>query len=124
MRVKLLIALTLASVFLLACAIPAGAVIGPNVTPGVTTIVFQAPFSPTTAQAVSTPSVVETCPPVGTVNTITANNLQLTPPNIAATIALGTPSAPGFVAPDFEGAQVECPPFAVPEFSFPTFFDP
>jgi hypothetical protein len=124
MRVKLLIALAVASVFLLACALPAGAVIGPNVAPGVTTIVFQAPFSPITAQAVSTPSIVEICPPVGTVNTITANNVVLTPPNIAATIALGTPAAPGFVAPDFVGAQVECPPFAVPAFSVPSFFDP
>jgi hypothetical protein len=124
MRVKLLIALALASVFLLAGSLQAGAVEGTVVAPDVTTLVFQAPTAPITAQAVSIPSVVEICPPVGNVNTITANTIALTPPNIAAEIVLGTPAAPGFVAPDFEGAQVECPPFAVPEFSFPAFFDP
>ncbi|HEY3422430.1 MAG TPA: hypothetical protein VGK13_04665 [Methanocellaceae archaeon] len=124
MRVKLLIALALASVFLLAGALQAGAVQGTVVEPSFTSVVFQAPFSPLTAQAVSIPSVVEICPPVGNVNTITANNIQLTPPNLAAAFALGTPGAPAFVAPDFVGAQVECPPFAVPEFSVPTFFDP
>jgi hypothetical protein len=124
MRVKLLIALALASVFMLAGVLPAGAVLGPNVTPGVTTIVFQAPFSPLTPQAISVPAQVEICPPVGNVNTITANNIALAPPNIAATIALGTPAAPGFIPPDFVGPVVECPPFEVPVFSFPTFFDP
>lgn len=124
MRVKLLIALALASVFLIAGALQAGAVAGTFVNPIVTTTVFQAPFSPTTPTAVSIPSTVEICPPVGTVNTITANTIALAPPNIAATIVLGTPAAPGFIPPDFEGANVECPPFAIPVFSFPTFFDP
>lgn len=124
MRVKLLIALALASVFLLAGALPAGAVLGTNVAAGVNTFVFQAPFSPTTPLAVSVPATVEICPPVGTVNTITANTLSLGAPEIAATIALGTPDAPAFIPPDFVGANVECPPFEVPVFSFPTFFDP
>ena len=124
MRVKLLIALAVASVFLLACILPAGAVEGVNVKPDVGTLVFQAPTSPITPQAFSEPSTVEICPPVGTVNSISANTVDLAPPNIAAFIALGTPEAPGFCPPDFEGAQVCCPPFEVPEFSFPHFFDP
>ena len=124
MRVKLLIALVLASVFLLAGALQAGAVEGVNVIPGVTTLVFQAPNSPITAPALSIPATIENAPIVTNVNTITANAIALAPPNISAAIVLGTPAAPGFVAPDFEGPNIAAPELCAPVFSFPTFFDP
>ncbi len=124
MRVKFLIALVLASVFLLAGALQAGAVEGTVVAPSVTTIVFQAPTAPITASALSIPATIESVPTIGTVNTISANTISLTPPNIAAEIILGTPAAPGFIAPDFEGPTVVTPELAVPAFSFPAFFDP
>ncbi len=123
MRVKLLIALAIASIFILACVIPAGAVEGTTI-PSSTKInigspVIVAPVQP----AVVVPCISFPAPQAPGTNTIVANTINLEGPGLQTTFKLSGPQSPSFCPPNFV-LQKLSPPRITPFFATNPFFDP
>ncbi len=100
MRVKLLIVLAIASIFLLASSLPAGAVEGVTGVnsfssivgvPGIVAPVVSAPFVPGTTTAFTAPLVAP----------VTANQITLGGPALQAQFTLFAPQIPSFSPPSF-----------------------
>ena len=123
MRVKLLIALAIASIFLLAAALPAGAVEGKVGVSGTTVTVpspvFVAPVIPSTV----VPCVSYQAPAAPIANTITANTITLGGPALDTSITLAGPQTPSFSSPNFKLQQL-FPPFITPFKASNPYFDP
>lgn len=124
MRVKLIIALAIASILLLAGTLPAGAVEGVTGVGGINinvpTPIIVPPVIPSTVVpcvaflAVEAPVVV-LCPP--------ANQITLGGPALAATITLFGPQVPSFAPPNFVLPQLS-PPVISPFVCTAPIFDP
>jgi hypothetical protein len=122
MRVKLLIAMAIASIFLLASSLPAGAVEGVTGVNSFSSIVgtpvLVAPVTP----AVVVPGVTTafTAPIVGP---CVANQITLGGPALQASFALFAPQSPSFSPPSFVIPSV-VGPFITPFECEPAIFDP
>jgi hypothetical protein len=123
MRVKLLIAMALASIFLLVSVIPAGAVSGVT---GLSSVLVQVPTIaqvPITGPAAVVPCVSFNAPASPLANTGIANTITLGGPAIQATISLAGPQTPSMVAPSFVLQQLTPPSITGFKFTAPI-FDP
>lgn len=124
MRVKLLIALAIASIFILASVLPVGAIEGVTGPSGVSVVVptprIVAPVGPVIVRpcisfpAAAAPMVVP-CGP--------ANLINLGGPAIKADILLSGPQIPSFSPPSFV-LPILCPPVIKPFLCMPAMFDP
>jgi hypothetical protein len=123
MRVKLLIALAIASIFLLAAVLPAGAVEG-KVGKSATEINVPSPrlVMPVIPSTV-VPCVSFQAPTAPVANTITANTITLGGPALDTQITLAGPQTPSFSSPNFE-LQKLFPPFITPFEATNPYFDP
>lgn len=101
MRVKLLIALALASIFLLAGSFPAGAVIGKTGTSSTSVIVPTVRTVPTVVSSLVTPCISFPAGSVPTANQCLANTITLGGPALQAEIELFAPQTPTFAPPNF-----------------------
>jgi hypothetical protein len=123
MRVKLIIALAIASIFLLAGSLPALAVegnIGTNSFNSlVNTPVFVAPVIPTTV----VPCVSLPAPLAPGANTLTANTINLAGPALQTQFTLFAPQSPSFSPPNFV-LQTLTPPSINQFIVTPAIFDP
>jgi len=101
MRVKLLIALAIACILLLASTLPAGAVEGKVGISGTTVTVpspvFVAPVIPSTV----VPCISYQAPTVPGTTPIIANSITLGGPALQTSITLSNPQRPSFSSPNF-----------------------
>ena len=124
MRVKLLIALTLASVFLIAGMLPAGAVCPVQPT-GISVSVPTALTAGIANIATVVPCFSQTAPSAPTTGSLGAlGTVPFEAPGIAATIDVGSPCVPGFVSPSFVAPTLFAPTFNTLSFTAPVLFDP
>jgi len=101
MRVKVLIALALASIFLLAGSFPAGAVIGRTGTSSTSVIVPTVLTVPTVAASVVKPCISFPAASVPTAGQCLANTITLGGPALETSIQLFAPQTPTFAPPNF-----------------------
>lgn len=101
MRVKLLIALALASIFLLAGSFPAGAVIGTTGTSSTSVIIPSVLTVPSVAQSQVVPCFSFPAATVPTAGTCLANTISLGGPALQTSIQLFGPQTPTFAPPNF-----------------------
>jgi hypothetical protein len=126
MRVKLLIAMALASVFLLAGVGPSVAGTGPFVPICDVTCIVPPSCPPCTfVPAVCSPGVVTPC----TIQLAQCPApepciVKCTCPTLTGSIALTSPGGINFVAPNFECPSAAGPTFIGPTFQCPIIFDP
>ncbi len=123
MRVKLLIALAIASIFLLAGSIPAGAVegitgINSNLV-SIATPVFVAPVIPSTV----VPCVSFNAAAAPLTVPIVANTITLGGPALQSSFTLFAPQSPSFSPPNFILQQLS-PPSITPFIATAPVFDP
>jgi hypothetical protein len=126
MRVKLLIAMALAGVLLLAGTVIAVAGDGPFV-PVCDVKCFVPSFCPQCnfQPAVCTPGVIEPCEvKLAQCHDIKPCNVQCTCPTLEGSLKLTSPGGICFKAPNFECPSAEGPEFCGPSFKCPVIWDP
>ncbi|BAI60356.1 hypothetical protein MCP_0284 [Methanocella paludicola SANAE] len=101
MRVKLLIALALASIFLLAGSFPAGAVIGKTGTSSTSVIVPTVLTVPTVANSIVKPCISFPATSAPLAGQCLANTITLGGPALQTSIQLFAPQTPTFAPPNF-----------------------
>ena len=124
MRVKLLIALALASVFLIAGALPAGAIC-PVQPSGISVSVPAVLTAPQANIATVVPCFSQNAPSAATTGSLgSLGTIPFETPGIAANIDVGSPCVPGFVSPTFVAPTLFAPTFNTLSFTAPVLFDP
>jgi len=123
MRVKLLIALAIASIFLLAGVLPAGAVEGTTI-PSITNINVGSPgIVAPVLPAVVVPCVSFPAAQAPGTTPIIANTINLAGPGLQTSFVLAGPQIPSFSPPSFI-LQKLSPPSITPFFATNPEFDP
>ncbi len=123
MRVKLLIALALASIFLLAGSLPAGAVEGVTGVNSFSSVVGTPVIVPPVAPSVIAPCISFPAPVAPIAGQCVANTIQLGGPALQASFKLFAPQSPSFAPPNFV-LPILSPPVISPFECTPAFFDP
>ncbi len=123
MRVKLIIALAIASIFLLAGALPAGAVIGVTGPSGTTINIPTPALVPNVGPVSVVPCISFQAPVAPGTTPCLANTITLGGPAIQAAITLSGPQIPSFTPPSFILQQLS-PPSITPFICTSPVFDP
>src|SRR3974390_1371344 len=101
MRVKLLIAIAIASLFVLVSALPAGAVEGTTGVSSTNVVVPQAFIAPPVVPSTVVPCISFQAPTAPAPNTVLANTITLGGPALQTQIQLFGPQGPSFSSPTF-----------------------
>ena len=123
MRVKLLIAIAIASLFVLVSALPAGAVIGRTGVSSTSVAVPTVVQVPNVAQSVVVPCVSFQAPAAPISGQCLANTINLGGPALQTSIRLFGPQTPTFAPPNFILQQLT-PPSITPFICTSPVFDP